>query len=94
MRARRVRFTRPSIREGHPRAMKSRDGVAVIRRNLEGRHLKMEMIGEQRRKQESRCAKCGNWLELADAVFRDREFKDGIENPVQHRKCPANALTV
>jgi hypothetical protein len=49
-----------------------------------------EAIGEQRRAQQSKCAKCDNWLEYGDAVFRDKEFRDGIENPVVHRnKCPS-----
>lgn len=89
MRARRVRFTKPAIREGHPRATKTRDGVTVYRRNMEGRHLKAEAIGEQRRKQQSLCAKCGQWLEYADAVFESKEFREGVENHVIHRgQCP------
>jgi hypothetical protein len=89
MRAHRVRFTRPAVREGHPRATKTRDGVTMYRRNMEGKHLKAEAIGEQRRRQESKCVKCGNWLEFADAVFESKTFQDGITNHVVHRKCPA-----
>jgi hypothetical protein len=88
MRARRVRFTKPSIRADHPRATKTRDGVSVYRRNAEGRYLRQEAIGEQRRRQSSLCAKCGQWLDYEDAVFQSKEIQDGIENPVQHRKCP------
>jgi hypothetical protein len=94
MRARRVRFTKPSIRESHPRATKTRDGLSTYRRNSEGKYLRWEAMGEQRRRQNSLCAKCGQWLEFEDAVFRDKEFRDGIENPVQHRKCPASAVVV
>jgi len=89
MRARRVRFTRPAVREGHPRATKTRDGVTQYRHNTEGRYLKQEAIGEQRRKQSSLCADCGQWLELADARFRDKTFQEGVENAVTHKKCPS-----
>ncbi len=88
VRARRIRFTKPSVREDHPRAIKTRDGVSMYRRNMEGRHLKAEAIGEQRRKQQSLCIVCGQWLEYADAVFRDKTFREGVENAVIHRKCP------
>ena len=94
MRARRVRFTKPSVREAHPRATKTRDGVTQYRRNEEGRYAKWEAIGDQRRKQNGLCAKCNQQLDLADAVFRDKEFRDGVENPVQHRKCPAVPVAV
>jgi len=90
MRARRVRFTKPAVREGHPRALKTRDGISVLRRNTEGRYLKMELIGEQRRQQDSLCSRCGHWLELEDAVFESKEFREGITNHVVHRrKCIA-----
>lgn len=91
MRARRVRFTKPAVREDHPRALKTRDGISQYRRNMEGKHALAEAIGEQRRRQSSLCSKCGQWLDYADAVLRDKEFQDGIENPVQHRKCPTVA---
>lgn len=89
MRARRVRFTKPTVREGHPRATKSRDGVSVYRRNMEGRHALSEAIGEQRRVQQSICHRCGNWLEYEDAVFESKQFMEGVTNHVVHRKkCP------
>ena len=91
MRARRVRFTAPRVRSTPERITKTRDGITVYRRNRQGRQAMIEAIGEQRRRQQSLCHRCGNWLEFEDAVFRDKEFKDGAENPVQHRKCPAAA---
>jgi hypothetical protein len=82
MRARRVRFTKPSIRADHPRATKTRDGITQYRRNTEGRHAQREAIGEQRRRQQSLCFDCQQWLDLADAKFLHKEFRDGVENPV------------
>ena len=90
MRARRVRFTKPSIRADHPRATKSRDGITQFRHNNEGRHAQREAIGEQRRLQNSLCARCGGWLELADSKFASKEFREGVPNPVIHnRGCNA-----
>jgi len=89
MRARRVRFTKPAVRETQSRAVKTRDGVSQYRHNEAGRYAKWEALGEQRRRQESKCARCGNWLEFEDSVFESKEFKDGVENKVVHRKkCP------
>jgi hypothetical protein len=90
MRARRTRFTTSRVRATPERVTKTRDGVTVYRRNNQGKQAMAEAIGEQRRAQQSKCAKCDNWLEYGDAVFRDKEFRDGIENPVVHRnKCPS-----
>ena len=92
MRARRVRFTKPAIRDGHPRATKCRDGATQYRRNMEGRHAQFEAIGEQRRKQSSLCAECGQWLELADSKFRSKQFVEGVENAVIHKICPRRTV--
>jgi hypothetical protein len=90
MRARRVRFTKPAVRSDHPRATKCRDGVTQYRRNMEGRHAQLEAIGEQRRVQLSLCFRCGQPLDLADAVFESKEFREGVTNHVVHRKnCTA-----
>lgn len=86
MRGHRVRFTTPKIRATPERITKTRNGITVYRRNLQGRQAMREAIGEQRRRQNSLCSKCGQWLEYEDAVFRDKEFREGTENPVQHRK--------
>jgi hypothetical protein len=92
VRSHRVRFTKPAIREAQPRAVKTRDGISAYRHNDAGRHAKREAIGEQRRRQQSLCADCGGWLELADTKFRDKQFREGIENQVIHKsKCNANA---
>ena len=68
--------------------MKTRDGVSIYRHNAQGRHAKAEAIGEQRRRQQGRCGNCNHWLELADARFRDKDFREGVENVVVHKKCP------
>ena len=92
MRARRVRFVKPSVREAPKRATKTRDGISVYRHNDAGRQAKREAVGEQRRRQGSLCADCGGWLELADTRFRDKQFREGVENQVIHKsKCNANA---
>ena len=89
MRARRVRFTRPSVRETPKRVTKTRDGISVYRQNAQGRYAKQEAIGEQRRAQKSLCHRCGNWLEYEDSVFESKTFQDGVVNHVVHRKtCP------
>ena len=88
MRAHRVRFTKSSIRDGHPRATKTLDGVTQYRRNTEGRYAQFEAIGEQRRKQFGMCGECNQYLELADAKFRDKTFREGVEHVVVHKKCP------
>ena len=89
MRAHRKRFTTPKIRSTPERITKSRDGVKIFRRNRQGKQAMAEAVGEQRRRQQSLCAKCGNWLEYVDAVFESKEFREGVENHVIHRsKCP------
>ena len=94
MRARRVRFTKSAIRDGHPRATKTLEGVTTFRRNEEGRYAKWEAIGEQRRRQQSLCADCKQRLEYEDAKFRDNTFREGVENAVVHKKCPVVSVAV
>ena len=86
MRAHRVRFTRPRVREELSRATKTREGITVIRRNAQGRQLKSDMIADQYRKQHGFCAKCDGQLELVDAVFESKEFRESVENRLVHRK--------
>jgi hypothetical protein len=89
MRAHRVRFTTSKTRSTPERATKTRDGVTIFRRNLQGKHAMREALGEQRRSQQSLCHRCGNWLEYEDAVFESKQFMEGTVNHVAHRKCPA-----
>lgn len=85
MRARRVRFTTPRIRSAPERVTKTRDGVTVYRRNMQGKQAIAEAIGEQRRRQSGLCAKCGDLLELADSKFESKEFREGVENRLIHK---------
>jgi hypothetical protein len=64
----------------------------MFRRNVEGRHAQFEALGEQRRRQQSLCADCGQWLEFADTKFRDKSFREGVEHVVIHRRCPTDSV--
>lgn len=89
MRARRTRFTTPRVRATPERVTKTRDGVTIYRRNMQGRSALAEALGEQRRKQNGLCGRCGHWLDLADSKFESKEFREGETNRVVHRKCPS-----
>jgi hypothetical protein len=90
MRARRVRFTKPGIRQDHPRATKTRDGVTQYRHSNAGRHAKLEAMAEQRRRQGSLCARCNQYLDFSDSKFENTKFMDGVENKLIHKRACHN----
>lgn len=89
MRPSRKRF----VRAKSPRTVRRTpvgDGTATSRymHNEHGRAAQREALAEQRRRQQSLCAKCGNFLEWADTRFEHRECPDGVENRCIHKsKC-------
>jgi hypothetical protein len=89
MRASRKRFVRPKP----PRTTRrtSIDGSSSTTRfmhNIHGRAAQREALAEQRRQQNSLCAKCGNFLPWAEARFEFRECPDGTINRAIHKgKC-------
>lgn len=92
MRAARKRFTRPR----KPKSIRRKpvgDGTATSRymNSDAGRAAMKEALGEQRRKQNGICAKCGGWLPWESTKFEYRERPDGVENRAIHKvKCPVN----
>lgn len=89
MRFHRVRFTRKKQPRTIRRFEHGGEGQVGTRfRNSKaGRYAKLEAIGEQRRKQDSVCSRCNQFLELDDAVFESKIFHEGVENKVIHRRC-------
>jgi len=89
MRPSRKRF----VRAKSPRTVRrtpAGDGTATSRymHNEHGRAAQREALAEQRRKQNSLCADCGNFLSWDHAKFKYRECPDGVENVAIHKKCP------
>lgn len=89
MRPSRKRF----VRAKSPMTMRRRatgDGGSISRytNNASGRSAMKEALAEQRRKQQSLCAECGQFLEWSDCKFKYRECPDGVENVTIHKsKC-------
>lgn len=88
MRARRKRFTVPRIRTSRDKTTRTLEGVTRYRNSNAGRYAKLERLWVQCEKQQAICPLCGGHLDIAKSKFESREFKDGVENRVIHRKCP------
>lgn len=85
-----MRFVKPKSARTI-RRVQCNDGNSAgtrFRNSTAGRSAKREALGEQRRRQESLCANCNQFVSFEDAKFRDKVFVDGVENKVIHRKCP------
>lgn len=85
MRYHRVRFTKTKLAKT---VRRTEDGTR-FRNSSAGRSAKREALGEQRRRQESLCADCNQFMALGDSKFKHKLFTDGAVNPVIHRVCPA-----
>ena len=85
MRAHRVRFVPPK----RLRATKRLEGVETCLASPAGRAELQERKWTQWRLQARICADCHSEMAgLGDARFRERGFRDGVENPLVHKRCP------
>ena len=85
MRPHRVRFVPPK----RVRATKRLNGTETCLPSPAGRAELQSRKWAQWRAQSGVCADCHTAMDgLSDAKFRQREFREGVENPLVHKRCP------
>ena len=92
MRHHRTRFRTPRTRKPRLETMRRLGQESWFMHSDMGRMAKREAIGEQRRKQDGLCGRCGQAMAFEESKFESSVFVDGQENKVVHRKCPTGGM--